>query len=154
MANYTSKNYAHNQYLLRKQVIEKYKSIAVDWYNNSVDREYILETYSISDLPNTPGIYFLHDQETDDLIYIGQSRHLKTRFANHHVYKPGNLIRYWELEIDLLRLMEWTYIALMKPPKNHAKYSIDTTFLNIFNVEDITGIKYKTASLRYLSNDQ
>ena len=96
---------------------------------------------------NKSGIYIFYNKELD-IIYIGKSRNLFTRFHPHEQYKPGLLISYWRQPVDQLDWLENVLIAIYKPSKNKIGICLDIGFLNRYDISEITGISYQKKRYR------
>lgn len=108
----------------------------------------------LNDLPDTPGIYFMKDKD-DQVIYVGKSKHLKTRVRSYFFKGAGhsrkikrmiknishvNIIR-TDTEFDAL-LLECRYIHDIKPMyntllKNYEKYKYICLSEKNHNIIDI-----------------
>lgn len=139
-------NYSHEQWKLRKKALDKYAEILRELHKAAIETGKIIKVNSCCDLPSLSGVYFLYDN--DELVYIGQSINLRRRLKNHHVYKPGHTIHYWLMDRTQLRPIEWALIAIYHP-KGQRKQYLDTNYLNNFDIEDITGIKYTKKRLYF-----
>lgn len=144
--NMAVENWSRKQRLLRKEALKRLEEIVITEYKRALDSDQIKQVDLISDLPSCSGVYFVI--RNDAIIYIGQSRNLRNRLSNHHVYKQGDDVQYWLISQDQLRWMEWVLIAILKP-NNQKRYYLNTNFLNIFDIEEITGIKYRKKSLYF-----
>ncbi|MGB3535572.1 MAG: GIY-YIG nuclease family protein [Microcoleaceae cyanobacterium] len=113
-------------------------------------------------LPNSPGIYFVSDQQ-NQILYIGQAKNLRSRWGgrNHHRYKQlarkgldKIYLYYIEVAITELDSLEKLYINQFKPilndskvkeylPKKSPKYSDLQRLLKVANTAHLPNCKFE-----------
>lgn len=80
---------------------------------------FILHKDNIGSLPVGPHIYFVWANE--NVIYVGQTMDMPSRFRSHEHIRWGSVISYIRSDPDELYYDECYYIALCKPTRNFGK---------------------------------
>ena len=83
-------------------------------------RDFVVTPDALHDSPGDHGcgLYFLWDAD-DSLLYVGQSRELRTRVRNHLRFGTKHaLATFLPLPPPLLDCIEYAYIYALTPPQN------------------------------------
>ena len=77
------------------------------------------------DVPSDPGVYFLWDDTSKAVLYVGQSVNLRNRMRSHHVIRDGDYISWIQFKRNRspegshkLLCAEAYYIGILKPVLN------------------------------------